>query len=124
MVGALIAIVSAVTVARRGATPPVDNSATLRTQLTELRGAIAKYRATHGHGPVTLQELVNAKLLREVPVDPITRSRTTWRLVTEESVTVQEDFRAGGGDARRIWIIDVHSGAAGSDPAGRAWSDY
>jgi hypothetical protein len=59
-----------------------------------------------------------------VPIDPITGSRATWRLATEESVAVQEDFRAGGGEGRHVWIIDVHSGARGSDANGRAWSDY
>jgi len=89
-----------------------------------MRGAIATYRTRHGHGPATLNDLVADKVLREVPLDPITKSRTTWRLVTEESVSMSEDFGSGGGAERHAWIIEVHSGANGADPDGRAWSSY
>lgn len=120
--GTLIAVFGGVLLTRRSA--PKPDAAGLQLRLSEMRGAIKTYRARHGHGPATLQDLVNEKLMREVPLDPITRSRTTWKVATEESVAVQEDFRAGGGEERQVWIIDVHSGARGSDPNGRVWSDY
>ena len=121
--GTLIAVFAGVLLTRRPAAPKPD-AAGLQLRLGEIRGAIKTYRTRQGHGPATLQDLVAEKLLRELPLDPITRSRTTWKLVTEESVAVQEDFRAGGGEGRQVWIIDVHSGARGSDPNGRAWFDY
>jgi general secretion pathway protein G len=122
LLGAIIAIVVAQTLTRPR-TPPPD-AAGLRARLTEMRGAIATYRTRHGHGPATLQDLVADKLLREVPLDPITRSRATWRVVTEESVSISEDFGSGGGGERHAWIVEVHSGASGADPDGRAWSNY
>jgi hypothetical protein len=120
LLGAFIAIAAGLLLTRSHApTPPPPDAAGLRARLTEMRGAIATYRTRHGHGPVTLQDLVADKLLREVPVDPITGSRATWRLVTEESVAIQDDFRSTtGGSERKVWIIDVHSGAGG------AWSTY
>jgi|SRR5205085_6517805 len=126
LVIALIGAVIAIAVAQmltRPRTPPPD-AAGLRARLTEMRGAIATYRTRHGHGPATLQDLVADKLLRDVPLDPVAHSRTAWRLVTEESVSISEDFGSGGGGERHAWIIDVHSGANGVDPDGRAWSSY
>jgi general secretion pathway protein G len=121
--GVLVAVFAGVFLTRRPAPKPPD-AAGLQMRLSEMRGAIKTYRTRHVHGPATLQELVAEKLLRDVPVDPITGSRTTWKLATEESVAVQEDFRAGGGEGRQVWIIDVHSGARGNDPNGRSWADY
>jgi general secretion pathway protein G len=122
LLGALIAVIGGVLLTRHPA--PKPDAAGLQSRLASMRGAIKTYRTRTGHGPATMQDLVAAKLLREVPIDPITGSRATWRLATEESVAVQEDFRAGGGEGRRVWIIDVHSGARGSDAGGRAWADY
>lgn len=123
LIGALVAIAVAV-VLTHPRTPPPD-SAGLRARLAELRNAITTYRNRNGHGPATLHDLVSAKLLREVPEDPITHSRATWRVITEESVAVQQDFGgAGGGAEPRVAIIEVHSGAPGNDPDGRAWSSY
>jgi general secretion pathway protein G len=120
---AMIAVFAGVLLTTHRPAPKPD-AAGLQSRLAAMRGAVNTYRARTGHGPATLHELVAAKLLREVPIDPITGSRATWRLSTEESVAVQEDFRAGGGEGRRVWIIDIHSGARGNDPNGRAWSDY
>lgn len=94
------------------------DEATLRAQLAAMRGAIAAYIKTNGHGPATLRE---AMLV--VPVDPLTHSATTWRLTTEETVRV-DDFTTTPATASRSAIIDVHSGAPGRDGRGRGYGEY
>jgi hypothetical protein len=94
------------------------DEATLRTQLSTMRTAIAAYTKTHGHGPSTLRDAMPL-----VPVDPLTHSATTWRLTTEETVKV-DDFTTGDAASRPAAIIEVHSGAGGRDGRGQAYSEY
>jgi type II secretory pathway pseudopilin PulG len=94
------------------------DEAALRTQLASMRNAIAAYTKSHGQGPAALRDAMPA-----VPIDPLTHSATTWRLTTEETVKVN-DFTAGSTTAKRVAIIEVHSGAVGRDGSGRRYSEY
>jgi type II secretory pathway pseudopilin PulG len=94
------------------------DEAALRVQLASMRNAIAAYTKSHGQGPSTLRDAMPT-----VPVDPLTHSATTWRLTTEETVKM-DDFTAGSTTPKRATIIEVHSGAAGSDRAGKRYSEY
>jgi hypothetical protein len=96
----------------------VRNEATLRTQLATMRAAIAAYTKEHGHGPPRLIEATSV-----VPVDPFTHSATTWRLTTEERVSV-DDFTTGDHSPKLPAILDVHSGATGRDGKGRGYGEY
>jgi hypothetical protein len=93
------------------------DEATLRTQLLSMRRAIAAYTKSHGRGPSTLHEA-----MAHIPIDPLTHSATTWRLTTEETVQMN-DFTTSA-SAKRIEILEVHSGAAGRDGRGRRYSEY
>lgn len=53
----------------------------LRTNLATVRDAIDKYYADKGLYPDTLQILVDAEYLKNVPKDPITDSIETWVLL-------------------------------------------
>jgi general secretion pathway protein G len=61
----------------------VDRSreAVLKHNLKATREAIDRYHADRGRYPASLQELVAARYLREVPLDPITDRADTWVLV-------------------------------------------
>jgi general secretion pathway protein G len=50
----------------------------LRHDLIVMRSAIDQYLNEHNEYPNSLQELVEGKYLREVPIDPITNSGDTW----------------------------------------------
>jgi general secretion pathway protein G len=105
--------------------PHADDATLLRAQLASMRHAIATYRAQRGHPPKTLDDLVAAHLINAVPVDPITNSATTWKTDVEESVAVNDDFRATTTTAATpSGIIDVHSGAPGRDASGKPWAEY
>jgi general secretion pathway protein G len=96
--------------------------AILRLQLKALRLAIVKYEGRHHVYPRALGELVTDGDIHAIPVDPITGSSTSWKTATEERVQV-DDFRVGS-TAARSGIIDVHSGAPGTDSKGKPWAEY
>ena len=77
----------------------------LRHNLVSIRQALDHYREDKGNNPSALEDLVSERYLREIPRDPITGSRDTWRLQAGD----EEGFG------------DVHSGAEGRAADG---SDY
>ena len=80
----------------------------LQENLKVLRITIDRFHADKGRFPETLEELVEHKYIRSVPVDPITESAKTWIVVP-----------ARGNDAKGI--SDVKSGASGQVRDGRAY---
>lgn len=66
-------------------------------QLLELRKLLDEYRADTGKWPRSLEALVSAGYLREIPVDPLTERRDTWVVVTvtEGNATGVRDVRSG-----------------------------
>lgn len=81
------------------------NETVLRHNLVAMRDAIDKFRADRARYPRDLSELVQERYLRDVPLDPVTDRRDTWRIVA-------------AGDKG---IADVRSGAPGK---GRDGTDY
>lgn len=79
----------------------------LAENLKVMRTQIDRFYEDRGRYPQTLQELVDARYLRDVPVDPITESRDGW-------LTVPPPDAASG-------VMDVHSGARGQTRDGIAY---
>ena len=75
--------------------------AALKQNLFTLRTVLDQHYADHGVYPPTLEELVGSGYLREIPMDPFTKSPDTWQTTIEEE---EEEGELGG-----IW--DVHSGS-------------
>ena len=94
-------------------------AAALRDNLFQMRKAIDNFYKDHQRYPATLEELV-PNYLRRIPVDPMTGSATTWRVVAEEAVEPNSDFTTAttGTAQARPGIVDVRSGA------GRPYSEY
>ena len=82
--------------------------ATLRENLYVMRDAIDKFRADRGAYPRSLQELVEERYLRAVPLDPMTERADTWTQI-----------RAREGEPG---ISDVRSSAQGSARDGTAFA--
>lgn len=82
----------------------------LRENLRTVRETIDKFYGDTARYPETLEELVEKRYLRAVPVDPVTDSSTTWQLVPP----------ADGKDGK---VYDIKSGAQGTASGGRAFSD-
>lgn len=85
--------------------------ATLRTDLRLMRETIGKYQADTGHLPETLEQLVQARYLRAVPIDPVTDRADTW-----VSVPVPDGLTPG--------LYDVRSGAPGAARDGSSYATW
>jgi general secretion pathway protein G len=70
----------------------------LLQDLAVLRDAIDKFYSDRGQYPDSLEALADERYIRQVPVDPITKSADSW-------ITVESD------DPDAAGIVDVHSGA-------------
>lgn len=90
--------------------------AVLREDLYQMRSAIDQYSLDKLRAPQSLEDLVSAGYLREVPVDPFTSSRDTW-LVVQEDVVLSVDQNQPG-------ISDVHSGATVASSDGSPYSSW
>lgn len=83
------------------ATPGVERfvirarEAVLRQDLHVMREALDAYFADHRKYPERLEDLVEKRYIRKLPVDPFTRKDDTWVLVNSDE---------GG-------IFDIHSGS-------------
>jgi general secretion pathway protein G len=83
----------------------------LRQDLAVMRDSIDKFFSDAGRYPQSLNELVDRRYLRAVPLDPLTRSAETWVLVRSE-------------DAEAPGVRDVRSGARGESLAGEAYASF
>lgn len=89
----------------------------LRDHLFTLRSLIDQYTLDKKKGPESLQDLVSAGYLREVPVDPITNSSSTWVTETDSEAVFSADQTSAG-------IVNVHSGAPGPSLDGSMYSEW
>lgn len=60
----------------------------LLNNLMTLRNTIDEYTFDKKKAPQTLNDLVNEGYLRNVPIDPITGSDQTWRLIMEDAHSI------------------------------------
>jgi general secretion pathway protein G len=88
----------------------------LRDDLFSLRSLIQQYTFDKAKAPQSLDDLVQAGYLKQIPKDPFTNSRDTW-------VTDQEDMMLSV-DQTQPGIVDVHSGASQIGSDGTAYSTW
>jgi general secretion pathway protein G len=93
--------------------PSIDSAkeALLAENLRNVRETLDHYYGDTGRYPDTLEQLVEKKYLRSLPLDPLTNSSTTWVLVPPE------DGSKGG-------VYNVKSGAPGNDRNGKPYADW
>ena len=85
--------------------------ATLRQDLNAIRESIDKFYADNGIYPKDLEDLVERKYIRKLPVDPITDSSETWLITSPEPPLEGE-------------VYDIHSGALGTAKDGSQYADW
>jgi general secretion pathway protein G len=86
----------------------------LKEDLRTMRKMIDQYAADKEKLPQSLDDLVTAQYMREVPTDPITGQKD-WVVDMGED-TISRDGGQG--------VVDVHSAAAGEGSDGTAYQDY
>ena len=92
-----------------------SREAVLRDDLFVLRSCIDHYTNDPKKDPQSLDDLVTAGYLRQLPEDPFTRSRETWVVVQND--TFDDSMGQPG-------IKDVHSGSDATSSDGTPYSSW
>jgi general secretion pathway protein G len=114
MVMTIIVILAAVGVVSYQQLQQKARESVLKADLRDLRRCLDQYAADREKLPASLDDLVSAGYVHEIPIDPITNDRD-WQTELGE-----DTFSRDGGQG----IIDVRSNAPGADSEGVAYSDY
>jgi general secretion pathway protein G len=88
----------------------------LRNNLFTLRTLIDEYTFDKQKAPQTLDDLVREGYLRQIPLDPMTSSNQTWRVIMEDATASVNQNEPG--------IFDVRSGADQTSLEGTAYSEW
>src|SRR5437899_7793855 len=105
----IIAILGAIAIPMYRAVVLNAKETVLKDNLREIRRVIDQYTADKKKSPQSLQDLVDAGYFRQLPEDPITRSNSTWQVVSDSSISSPEQTESG--------IVDVHSGSTAISPS-------
>ena len=87
----------------------------LRSNLSTLRNVISQYTLDKQKAPQSLDDIVQAGYLRQVPTDPKTRE-ANWEVVQEDVMLAVDQQDPG--------ITDVHSASSGTASDGTAYSSW
>jgi len=90
--------------------------AVLKENLFRMRDAIDQYYADKNKFPSDLSELVSEGYIRELPTDPMTKSKDTWT-TTQAEPDPNNPASQGG-------IDDVKSGSDGTALDGTRYADW
>ena len=88
----------------------------LKNNIFTLQTVIDRYTYDKQKAPKNLQDLVEAGYLREVPVDPMTGSSQTWKLIMEDSTQAVDQSEPG--------IFDIRSGSDKIGLDGTPYSEW
>jgi len=88
----------------------------LKNNLFTLRQVIDEYTYDKLKAPQSLEDLVSAGYLREIPIDPITNSNQTWHTIMEDALQSVNQTEPG--------IFDVKSGSDKTGLDGTAYADW
>jgi general secretion pathway protein G len=108
---AIIALLVAIVTPRYFPSIKRAEETVLRQNLALLRDAIDKHHADTGKYPASLDDLVQKRYIRTMPLDPVTQSTATW------TVVAPQDPKLGA-------VYDVHSGAKGTARDGSTYEQW
>jgi general secretion pathway protein G len=87
----------------------------LRSNLSTLRNVISQYTLDKQKAPQSLDDLVQAGYLRQIPVDPMTKE-TNWEVVQEDVMMAVDQQEPG--------ITDVKSASSNTASDGTAYNTW
>ena len=116
MVIAIMGILLALAVPSYRTTVRAAQEAVLRDDLFQLRSLIDQYTLDKQQAPQSLDDLVSAGYLRELPKDPFTNSNSSWQPESDDTLMSPDQMQGG--------IDNVHSGASGVGLDGTAYSSW
>jgi general secretion pathway protein G len=88
----------------------------LRDNLVTMRRVIKQHIKDKQQPPHSLQDLVDAGYFRQLPIDPVTNSNSTWKPVVETMVVSPGHTDRG--------ITDVHSGSVSISSIGTTYDAW
>lgn len=116
IVMAVIAILIAIAVPVYNRAITRAKESVLRNNLFTMRTVIDEYTYDKQKAPQNLQDLVSEGYLRTIPVDPMTGSADTWKVIIEDTLNAVNQTEPG--------IFDVRSGADKTSLEGTPYSDW
>jgi general secretion pathway protein G len=116
IVMAIIAILISIAVPIYNHVITRSRESVLRSNLFTMRSMIDEYTYDKQKAPQTLDDLVSDGYLREVPMDPMTNSKDTWKLIMEDPDNAMNPQDPG--------IYDVRSGSDRTSLEGTPYSDW
>ena len=90
----------------------------LRQNLFTIRSVISQYTLDKQKAPQSLDDVVSAGYLKQLPTDPMTGRADTWTADQEEDTIMDINQQEAGG------IVDVHSGSSGVGSDGTAYNTW
>ncbi len=112
----LIVVLSSVALVGYRNSVILAREATLKDDLFKMREAIEQYYADKNTYPPSLDSLVSDGYMRALPVDPFTRSASSWQAIPSEPDPNNPTATPG--------VSDVKSGAEGTAIDGSRYSDW
>ena len=88
----------------------------LKQNLFTMRTVIDEYTYDKQKAPQSLQDLVQQGYLRAIPVDPMTGSDSSWRIIMEDAMNSTSQNEPG--------IYDVRSGSDAKSLEGTPYSEW
>ena len=116
IVMALVVILASVSMVQYRNSVTRAEEAALKENLFRLRDAMDQFYADKNKWPADLAELVSEGYIREVPTDPITKSKDTWQ-TNQAQADPNNPASAGGVD-------NVHSGSDRTGLDGTRYADW
>jgi general secretion pathway protein G len=88
----------------------------LKQDLFQLRSLISQYTLDKQKAPQSLEDLVSAGYIKQLPADPMT-GQANWEVVQEEDTIMSADQQDPG-------ISDLHSASNATSSDGTAYSSW
>lgn len=121
---AIIGILAAIAVPQLKDKPRRAQEVVLKTNLRTIRDALDQYYGDKGYYPGALEDLAEDDYLREIPIDPITKSNETWEVLYDEPDPDLPPAETDFGETGLPGIIDVRSGSDKLSLDGTPYSEW
>jgi general secretion pathway protein G len=88
----------------------------LKQDLFQMRSLISQYTLDKQKAPQSLEDLVQAGYIKQIPTDPLTGTNSSWTVDQEDSLMSVDQQDPG--------ISDVHSGASQTSSDGTSYNTW
>jgi len=116
IVMAIIAVLMSVAIPIYSRSIQRSKESVLKNNMFTLRTVIDEYTYDKQKAPQTLEDLVSDGYLRQVPIDPMTGSSDSWKIIMEDGTNTVNQTEPG--------IFDIRSGSDKTSLEGTPYSDW